>query len=264
MKLSFNTSLFSPLLICFVLCTSVLAQDEPAEKPRKYKHDFEGQDLSNRDFSKKNLDDANFSDCILTNTNFEGASLKNCNFQGTKIESTNFSYTDMTGTDFRNCTISYPSFTKATLNNTNFAGVNFNHLNTHELKFRGANLRGAKGFNQTYGTDYYGADFRGADFSTAVLLNGTNFRKVKYDQFTRWPTGFDTSVHGLVYTETKEEEMDEPKTKPKGDNDSGEAEFQNLDKNEDGVLSGAEMKDLKDKDANEDGEITLAEFLSDK
>ena len=38
--------------------------------------------------------------------------------------------------------------------------------------------------------------------------------------------------------------------------------FQKLDKNEDDVLSGSEMKGLEKSDSDGDGEITLAEFLA--
>jgi uncharacterized protein YjbI with pentapeptide repeats len=264
MKLSFSTALWGSMLACILSGNGIFAQEDTNEKKVEYKHSFEGEDLSDRDFSKQNLDNTNFADTILTKANFEGASLKNCNFQGATLKHTNFRYTDMSGSDFRKCTIEYPSFDKVTFNGANFSGVDFSGTNTHEMKFRGANLRGAKGFNQSYKTDYYGADFRGTDFSAASLLNGTNFRKVKYDQFTRWPKGFDVAAHGLEFIETKEDDMDSPKVKPKKGGDEGEADFQKLDKNEDGVLSGAEMKGLNEKDTNEDGEISLSEFLSDK
>lgn len=217
--------------------------------------------LSDRDFSKQNLDDANFEDAILKNTKFERASLKNCNFQGAKLEGTNLSYADMTGSDFRKSSFHWPSIYLANFNGADLSGIDLNGQSTSEMKFREAKLRGTKGFNRIYGTDYYMADLRGADLSTAVLLDRTNFRKAKFDQFTRWPKGFDVKDKGLVFVETKQEEKDSPKTKPKAGKEKSEVDFQKLDKNDDGVLSGSEMKGLKDQDANEDGEITMAEFL---
>jgi uncharacterized protein YjbI with pentapeptide repeats len=261
MRMILSTSLLGSMLLSCVFFTPVVAQEATKEKPRVYKHDFEGQDLSDRDFSKQNLDDANFGDAVLKNTKFERASLKNCNFQGAKLEGTNLSYADLTGSDFRKSSFSWPSIYQAIFNGADLSGIDLNGLNTSEMKFREAKLRGTKGFNQIYGTDYYKADLRGADFSTAVLLDRTNFRKAKVDQYTRWPKGFDVKDQGLEFVETKPEEKDGPKTKSTTGNEKSEAEFKKLDRNEDGVLSGTEMKWLQERDANGDGEISMSEFL---
>jgi uncharacterized protein YjbI with pentapeptide repeats len=237
-----------------------VAQEVPKEKPRVYKHDFEGQDLSGRDFSRQNLDDANFEDTILKNTKFERASLKNCNFQGAKLEYTVLSYADMTGSDFRKAIFQFPSIYQANFNGADLSGVNVNG-STSEIKFREAKLRGAKGFIQIYGSDYYKADLRGADFSTAIMFERTNFNKAIYDQFTRWPKEFVAKDHGVVFVETKPEEKDSPKTKSTVGNAKSEADFQKLDKNDDGVLSGSEMKGLQEQDTNGDGEVSMTEFL---
>lgn len=259
MRLKSKIHLIGPLsLLCCFWFSAAYSQ----EKPRVYKHDFEGQDLTGIDLSKRNLDDANFSDAILKNTNLEDASLKNCNFQGAKFDYTNLRNADLTGSDFRKATIYFPLLSRAIFNGTDLSGVDLKGVNTSEMKFREANLRGTKGFNQIYGTDYYKADLRGADLSTAQLLNRVNFGKAKVDQFTRWPKGFDVSEHSFVFVETKPDEQPTDKTKPTSE-DAGqsEARFQKLDKNEDGVLSGAEMKGLNARDANGDGEISLSEYL---
>jgi hypothetical protein len=259
--------------------TSFADEADKAET-RKYKHDFEGQDLSGEDFSKKNLDDANFADAVLTDAKFNNCSLKNCNFQGAVLNNTNFSYADMTGSDFRNSTCN-AFFSNTILNKVDLSGVDLNGSNTCEMKFREAKLQGTKGFNQIYGSDFYLADLRGADLSTVTLHFRTNFRKAKYDQVTRWPNDFDPKALGMIYEETKaddeesdEEEMSEdeeddvekpapkPRRKSSGKKVNDEAAFQKLDKNEDGTLSGKEMKGLEDKDSDEDGEVSLAEFLA--
>ncbi len=273
-----------PLLMTTLLASLMLTSpatvsfaDEQDEKPVvKYKHDFEGQDLSGRDFGKQNLDNANFADAVLTDAKFNNCSLKNCNFQGDVLTNTNFSTADMTGSDFRNSTCN-AFFSNTILNKADLSGVDLQGSNTCEMKFREAKLRGTKGFNQIYGSDFYLADLRGADLSTVTLHFRTNFRKAKYDQVTRWPNDFDPKTQGLVYQETKPEEDDaeemskdddseEPAPKPRrktsGKKPNDEAAFQKLDKNEDGVLSGSEMKGLEKSDSDGDGEITLAEFLA--
>ena len=261
MRMILPTGLLGSILLSCVFFTPVVAQEASKEKPRVYKHDFEGQDLSDRDFSKQNLDDANFADAVLKNTKFERASLKNCNFQGAKLEGTNLSYADLTGSDFRMSSFHWPSLYQAIFNGADLSGIDLNGQSTSEMKFREAKLRGTKGFNQIYGSDYYMADLRGADLSTAVLLDRTNFRKAKADQFTRWPKGFEVKDQGIVFVETKPEEKGSPKTKSTTGNEKRQADFQKLDKNEDGVLSGSEMKGLQEQDANGDGEISMSEFL---
>ena len=257
-----NRILAIHFLACLFLAptlTSTFAQDKENKKPRKYKHDFEGQDLSGRNFSKQNLDDANFADAVLKDVKFENCSLKNCNFQGATWNNTNFADADLTGSDLRNSTGTM-FFYNTTMNKVDLTGVDLQGRNTHDMKFREAKLRGTKGFNQIYGTDFYMADLRGADLSSVVLYDRTNFRKAKYDETTRWPANFDVKDKGMVLVPTAENE-DEPTDKSSAGTTGGEAAFQKLDKNEDGVLSGSEAKGLDDKDANSDGEISMAEFV---
>jgi uncharacterized protein YjbI with pentapeptide repeats len=261
MRMILPTALFGSMLLSCNLCIPLIAQEVPKEKPRVYKHDFEGQDLTDRDFSKQNLDDANFADANLKNAKFERASLKNCNFQGAQIESTNLTYADMTGSDFRQARIYFPSIFGGNFNQADLSGIDLRGLSTAEMNFREAKLRGTKGFGQIYGSDFYKADLRGADLSSAVNLDRTNFRKALVDQFTRWPKGFDTKDQGLDFVQTKPEEQEIPKSKSSATQSRSEADFQKLDQNEDGVLSGTEMKGLQEQDANGDGEISLAEFL---
>jgi Pentapeptide repeats (8 copies)/EF hand len=220
---------------------------------------------------------------VLTNAKFNNCSLKNCNFQGAVLISTDFSTADMTGSDFRESTCR-AYFSSTILNKVDLSGVDLQGSNTCEMKFREAKLVGTKGFNQIYGSDFYLADLRGADLSTVTLHFRTNFRKAKYDQVTRWPNDFDPKALGLIFQETKpedddsdedaeemseddeEEESAKPapksrrKSSPKKSND--EAAFQKRDANEDGVLSGKEMKGLEESDSDGDGEISLSEFLA--
>ncbi len=261
MRMILPVVLFGSMISSCNFILPAMAQEVAKEKPRVYKHDFEGQDLSDRDFSKQNLDDANFADAVLKNAKFERASLKNCNFQGAVLHGTNLANADLTGSDFRQASFYFPSIYGANFNRADLSGVDLKGLNTPEMNFREAKLRGTKGFNQINGSDYYKADLRGADLSTAVLLERTNFRKAMVDQFTRWPKGFDVENLGLEVVETKPEEEDSPKTKSTASNAEREAEFKKRDQNEDGVLSGTEMKGLQELDANGDGEISLAEFL---
>ncbi len=55
---------------------------------------------------------------------------------------------------------------------------------------------------------------------------------------------------------------DEDDAKPANDSAAMEEEFTSLDANDDGILSGKEMASCKARDANSDGEVTLAEYLA--
>lgn len=270
------------LTCCLIvgLVATVAKADEKTdtEAPRDYAHDFEGQDLTKQKFDKKNLDNSNFTDADLTGTSFDGASMKNCNFRGARLSGTSFTTTDLTGSDFREATFERPFFIRAVLNKCDFSDVDLKATDLVGLKMREAIFRNTVGFNQIYGADFYMADLRGADLSAAIDFTPSNFRKAKSDQFTRWFDGFDVKARGLTVVETKDEPADaekhadedkasrKPAAKPskpsKPKTNDPEAEFQKLDSNEDGVLSGKEKKGFESRDANEDGEVTLAEFIA--
>jgi len=268
MKTIFSAVAWS-LILGFITIAVADEKEDPDTSP-KYSHDFSGQDLTKQNFAKKNLDNSNFADADLTEASFEGVSLKNCNFRGATLKYTKFYDADLTGSDFREATFNFPAFNRAVLNKANFSDVDLNSTILSSLKLREAIFRNTVGFNHIYSADFYMADVRGADFSKAFDNNAANFRKAKSDQFTRWYDGFDVKARGLTVVVTKEEpaeeDADNPAPKPgkpsKPKSTDPEAEFQKLDKNEDGALSGSEMKGFKDRDTNEDGEVTLAEFLA--
>ncbi len=246
-------------------CAATSRADDPVIKKaeRKFARSFVNQDLSGKPFIKQNLDNSDFENANLTETDFDGSSLKNCNFRGATMKKTNFKRTDLTGSDFQEGTFDFPSFYMAVLNKVNFEELDLSTLQLNEIKMRGANLRNVKGVQNIYKSDFFEADLRGADFSKAVDFDPASFRKARYDQFTRWHEGFDPKARGAVYEETKDEPA-KPKDKPKTDDAAMEADFAKLDGNSDGILSGKEMASCKDRDANKDGEVTLAEFLSRK
>ena len=259
-------------LICVLLSSTVFSYpvstmraDEPAVKKveRKYSKSFADEDLSKKSFANQNLDNSNFENADLSDTNFDGASLKNCNFRGATMKNTRFTKADLTGSDFQEGTLQYASFYMSVLNKVNFEGLDLSTIQLNEMKLRGANLRNVKGVWFIYNADFFEADLRGANFSKAIDFNPATFRKARYDQFTRWHEGFDPKARGAVYEETKDEPV-KPKETPKTDEAAMEAAFTKLDGNNDGVLSGKEMATCKDRDANNDGEVTLAEYLSRK
>ena len=262
-RMSLICMLLSSTACCYLASTS--HADEPAVKKveRKYAKSFADEDLSKKSFVNQNLDNCNFENAELSDANFEGASLKNCNFRGANMKNTRFTKADLTGSDFQEATLQYTGFFMAVLNKVNFEGLDLSTIQLNELKMRGASFRNVKGVWNIYGGDFFEADLRGANFSKASDFNPATFRKARYDQFTRWHEGCDPKARGAVYEETKDEPV-KPKENPKKDLAAMEAAFAKLDGNSDGVLSGKEMATCKDRDTNNDSEVTLAEFLSRK
>ena len=253
--------------LCLICLCGLVAADE--EKKIAYKHDKSNQDLSSQDFSGQNLDNTNFESADLTYTKFEGCSLKNCNFQGATLKYTNFVKADVTNSDFRDATIERPQFFYGTQRNVNFSGLDLTSVDLNNAKLAGANLSKVKGFGDIYKADLTGADLRGANLQNAkehsTML--AKFRKAKYDEDTRWFAGFDPKERGLILLKSEEEEPndapdDADSAKPKNDSVAMEEDFTALDANEDGVLSGKEMASCKKRDADGDGEVSLAEYLA--
>ena len=254
--------------LCLVCLCGLVAADEG--KKITYKLDRSDQDESNKDYSGKNLDNTNFENSDLTSTKFEGCSLKNCNFQGATLKYTNFIKADLTGSDFRDATIEHPQFFYGTQKNVNFSGLDLTTVDLNNAKLGGANLSKVKGFADIYKADFTGADLRGANLKDAkehsTML--AKFRNAKYDEETMWFAGFDPKERGMILAKSEEDEepkdapTDADESKPKNDSAAMEEEFTALDANEDGVLSGREMASCKKRDADSDGEVTLAEYLA--
>lgn len=226
-------------------------KEKPAakEKAKPKGEDFSGQDLSGKKYKGKQLRYANFEESVLKQTDFEGADLTGANFQGAQIYFANFSDADLTEADFRNATLEYPTLARANLTAVNFEKVDLSKTSFNEVKLRKVNFRNSKGLGSVYDLDLSECDFRGANLVGMKFNERTRFRKAKYDTKTRWPKDFDVEASGVVLEEKPSEE-------------DVQKEFAKLDANEDGRLSGKEMRGLDDYDANKDGRVTLEEFVA--
>ncbi len=178
----------------------------------------------------------------------------------------------MNNGDFRGAKLSFTSFYMTTMNGANLEKADLSQNGgLSYVKLRKANLRNLKGISAIIEVDFTEADLRGANLvGMKVLGDASKFRKAKYDSKTRWPKGFDLEGSGAVLVEDPDPATDEkPKPEPgkdapaKDPNDL-KKEFAALDANEDGRLSGKEMKGLEDLDTNKDRRITLEEFVAGK
>jgi uncharacterized protein YjbI with pentapeptide repeats len=232
--------------------------------------DNSGKDLPNSDFTNQNLENATFEDSVLTSSRFDKSVVINVNFQGADLSRCSFAQCDLTKADFRGARLAYTSFFMATMNEARLdkADLSMNG-GLSQVKFRKANLQKLKAIGSVADCDFTEADLRGANLINMKFVGGpTRFRKAIYDSKTRWPKNFDVEASGAVLgkdldeeEEKKEDKDDDAKPEPKdGDEKDVDAEFSKLDVNEDGRLTGKEMKGLESLDANKDGRITLQEF----
>jgi hypothetical protein len=236
--------------------------------------DHSGKDLVGRDFTKQNLANATFEDSVCKGARFDSAILTNANFQGADLSGGTLANSDCTNADFRGALLINTSVYNATLNGANLEKQDLSQNGgVSYTKLRKANLRNLKAIGAVDEADFTEADLRGANLTGMKFVGGpSRFRKAKYDSKTRWPKGFDVEASGAILVEDEPEKTDdakpkaEPKSEPRKEAPSKdlEKEFADLDSNEDGRLTGKEMKGLEDLDSNKDGRVSKEEFLAGK
>ncbi|MBC7816581.1 MAG: pentapeptide repeat-containing protein [Planctomycetaceae bacterium] len=235
----------------------LIAADKDKEKPAaKEKSKPKGEDHSGRDESGKNHNDkmlqyANFEECVLKQTKFERADLTGANFQGAQLYNTSFSDANLTDTDFRGATLEFPFLGRANLTGANFEKVDLSKTSFPDAKLRKVNFRNSRGLGSVNDLDLSECDFRGANLVNMKFNERTRFRKAQYDSKTRWPKDFDVEASGVVEA-TEPDAADKAKL---------EKEFAELDANQDGRLSGKEMKGREELDTNNDNKVSLEEFI---
>lgn len=255
MKMWISMSVYSVMI-----CSSV---GWAADKPK----DFSGQELTGGNFAKQRLEKANFEDAVLKQANFNEAVLTGANFQGVDLTNAEMKQAEMTGADFRGAILENTALFQAVLNEANLEKVDLSKVPLSGTKFRKANLRKLKGIGSVAFVDFSGADLRGADLvGMTIYSNTAMFRKAKYDSQTKWPKGFDVEASGAVLVVEEDEKPESEPKKPVGNPGTKnlQQEFAKLDLNEDGRLSGKEMRGLEELDKNKDGRVTLEEYVAGK
>lgn len=162
-----------------------------------------GADLTNTNLRGANLTGANLSVANLTKANLEGANLARANLTAADLIEATLFMADLTGTDLDRADLTGADLTGANLEAAHIRVATFVRANFTEATLFMADLRGA---NLT-GADFTEADLTEADLVRADLvradlrganLHGTNFTEAKYNQYTRWPKGFDPVKAGAI------------------------------------------------------------------
>jgi uncharacterized protein YjbI with pentapeptide repeats len=135
-------------------------------------------DLSKADLTAADIREANLGSVDLSNGVLNSARLSN--------------------TDLNNARLDRASGSNAMLDGANLYGGSLRYARFRSANFKGASLR-ASDLTQA---DLAGADLTGADLTDASLV-GTTLKGARYDDTTRFPSGFDRASAGLRVAVTK-------------------------------------------------------------
>jgi uncharacterized protein YjbI with pentapeptide repeats len=157
-----------------------------------YRADLTGAKLAEAFLTEANLTDANLTDANLTDAKLTRANLTLANLTDAKLIGAKLIGADLSGADLIRADL-----TRADLTDANLEGADLT----------GANLTGA---------DLTDSNLRGADLTNAVLtdakLVGADLSGVKYDEYTRWPEGFEPPAMAVAAAHT---EIPAPEGAPK-------------------------------------------------
>ena len=130
--------------------------------------DYHEQELNGKTFKQAALSGADFTDATLRGTDFTGATLKGAIFKGADLSNAVFDSADLTGAIFTEATAGEGravNFNYANLANANLEGMDMANAGYYRTKFRGANLKGTKGWGLLSDeNDFSKADVRVANF----------------------------------------------------------------------------------------------------
>ena len=131
------------------------------------------------------VEGVNFLDCLdLRRADFSGQALEGINLADSDLREADFSHANM----YWACAFR-ANFEGATLQRAELGGANLKEAN-----FRGADLRGTYiSFDNLLGSP----SVEGADL-TDTFLEGAVLIGCEYDDLTRFPTGFDPELHGMI------------------------------------------------------------------
>ena len=136
-----------------------------------------------------NLRNADLSDTNLRNANLSSADLSDANLRNADLSDTNLRNADLSDTNLRNANLSSADLSDANLRNANLRNANLSDTNLSSADLSDADLRNA--------------DLRNADLSSTYNLIGAILKNARYNQYTKWPKGFDPKLkkYGMIKEE---------------------------------------------------------------
>ena len=156
-----------------------------------------GANLTNADLTLANLRNANLTDAKLIDAKLYGAKLIDAN---------------LTNADLTLATLTKANLEDANLTNANLGGADLEYADLTNAILTDANLTVANLTNAIL----YGADLTNAILTSATLtrvdLRGANLEGVKYDEYTKWPEGFEPPAMAVAAGHT---EIPAPEGAPK-------------------------------------------------
>lgn len=168
---------------------SVLKNLDSSRKASVLRFLFESKLLTvvtDADFSRVNMSNGILPGAYLFKANFNFANLSFANFEKSVLSDCSFYEADLSFGKFNGVDLTF-----AKLRNANLSGINLVDADLSDADLTGANLRGA---------DLTNANLIGTDL-TGVRLEEVNLYQVKYDESTKWPSGF-------IFSEEKESVTD--------------------------------------------------------
>lgn len=128
-------------------------------------------DLSRADLSRADFTNADLSGVMFMETQLEEAFLGRADLREAYLRSANLRAASLGSADLQNAFLMRANLQNAFLGNANLRGANLQEANLRTTDLQGANLQGA------------------------------NLDQAKYNEYTKWPSGFDPEAAGAVLAE---------------------------------------------------------------
>jgi uncharacterized protein YjbI with pentapeptide repeats len=166
---------------------------------------FNGAKLSNVDFSRVVLSNAFFGFTTLSSVDFRGVAFPGANFNGATLSSVSFLSAILAGADFRRVTLLETDFRWTALSGADFSRANFSGVYLKKYKLERAYSMFFLKLKILYSKDFKLTrhyknlhNWKKYKFLFSVWKPESDFTMARYDDKTKFPSGFDKKKAGMV------------------------------------------------------------------